>query len=67
MSEIRPLPSSHNNIPISKSHLQIKAFLAWIFGIVEGELVELLELVWIQDFLVQADQLCFQFINSITP
>ena len=52
-------PSSHDNIPVSKSHIQVQAFLSGVLGIVEGELVELFEFHGVHNLLLQAGNFLF--------
>ena len=56
----------HDNVPVGKGHFQVKALLTGVLGIVEGELVELLELVLVHDLLLEAGELLLELINGIT-
>ena len=53
------LPSSHDNIPVCESHVQVQTFLSGVLGIVEGELVELFEFHGVHDLLLQTGYFLF--------
>ena len=57
----------HNNVPVSERHFQVETLLTWVLGVVEGELVELLELVLIVDLLLQTAELLLELVDGIAP
>merc|ERR1719318_573299 len=57
----------HYNVPVSECHFQVETLLTWVLGVVEGELVELLELVLIVDFFLQTAEFLLELVDGIAP